>query len=347
MPNLRPIRQVQPSNKQRRGAMVVMLAVMLILFFVTVAFSVDIAYMHLVRGELRTSTDAAAKAASTVLSQTQDTNQAIARAQEIALDNTVAGQGLMLTPADFQFGNSAPDPSGRFIFNPSKTPLNSVRVTGRRTGSSPSGSVGLFFGRVLGRDFFEPQDSATATYLERDVVLVVDRSGSMLGQKFNDLRRAIGVFAATLGTNTIDEHVGLASYSTFATEDVPLTSDLNLLNVAMARMSPNGFTSISRGMEAGENIMNGSRARDFVERTMVVMTDGIHNTAAAPEGVAQRIANDGVVIHTITFGADAEQDRMQRVAAIGHGRHFHADNGLQLEQVFREIALTLSTIITE
>ena len=59
--------------------MLVLLAAMLVMFFVAVAFSVDIAYMHLVRGELRAATDAATKAASEALSRTQDTNQAILR----------------------------------------------------------------------------------------------------------------------------------------------------------------------------------------------------------------------------------------------------------------------------
>lgn len=68
-------------RQRRRGAMLVLLSVMLLLFFVAVAFSVDIAYMHLVRGELRTATDAAAKATAQTLARAQDVGQAIARGQ--------------------------------------------------------------------------------------------------------------------------------------------------------------------------------------------------------------------------------------------------------------------------
>jgi hypothetical protein len=59
------------------------------------------------------------------------------------------------------------------------------------------------------------------------------------------------------------------------------------------------------------------------------------------------LADAGVQIHTITFGSDADKARMKEVAEIGGGRHFHADNGLELEAVYREIALTLSTIMTQ
>ena len=57
--------------------------------------------------------------------------------------------------------------------------------------------------------------------------------------------------------------------------------------------------------------------------------------------------NFGVTIHTITFGRDADRRRMVDVASIGGGRHFHADNGTQLKQIYREIALTLSTMMTQ
>ena len=50
--------------RHRRGAMLVLIAIMMIGFMVAVAFSVDIAQMHLSRTELRTATDAASKAAA-------------------------------------------------------------------------------------------------------------------------------------------------------------------------------------------------------------------------------------------------------------------------------------------
>lgn len=327
--------------------MLVMLVAMMIIFFMTVAFSVDIAYMQLVRGELRTATDAAAKAASEALARTQDRGQSVARGQEIALLNLVAGKGLALENSDFQFGNSKRLKNNRFAFDSKETPINSVRVVGRRTANSRSGTVGLFFGRILGRSFFEPTESAVATFVERDVVVVVDRSGSMAGQKFADLRNAMQVFVDTLAIGTIEERVGLASYSSTASEDVQFTTDLKKITQAMKEMVVGGRTSISAGMEAGQNIVRRGRSRDFVERTMVVMTDGIHNTGPEPAGAAIALAAEGVVIHTITFGSDADRARMQNIATIGKGRSFHADNGAQLAQAFREIAMTLNTILTE
>lgn len=336
-----------PGRRQRRGAMLVLIAIMLIGFMIAVAFSVDIAQMHLSRTELRAATDAASKAAAQELSSTLDINAAIARGQAIAALNTVNGDPLLLEPTDFSFGRSTELSSGKFQFAAGGTPSNSVAVNGRRTFGSPSGPVPLFFGNIFGVQFFEPTSTATATYIERDVVLVVDRSGSMAGQKFAELVNAIGTFTATLNSTPVDEQVGLASYNDRATEDVDLTPNLATIDSAMAALPVGGFTSISRGMQAGRNIIDRSSRAEFVERTMIVMTDGLHNRGPEPRTIAIPLAASGVNIHTITFGNDADIPRMQEIATIGNGRHFHAVNGAQLEQIYREIALTLSTMMTK
>lgn len=344
----------QPAHRQnrlagqRQGAMLILICVMIFAFLVTVAFSVDIAYMHLVKSELRSATDAAAKAAAESLARTQDVQRSLDRGKEIARENLVANQGLILRDSDFDFGRSELAPSGKFVFTSGRSPTNSVRVLGKRDQGSPSGSVRLFFGRIFNVFSFEPQETATATYVQRDIVLVVDRSGSMLDDnKFIGLQAAVSIFNATLDASPVQERVGLASYSTTATEDIELTDNLSVINAAMTSMPVSGFTNISGGMDAGGNIMSRGRSRQFVERTMIVLTDGIQNRGRPARLAAADEAARGTVIHAITFGRDAERRVMQEVATIGNGRYFHANDNSQLAQVFREIALTLSTLITE
>ncbi len=343
---------IRPGNSlttcHRRGGMLILIATMMILFMIFVAFAIDIAQMHLAKTELRSATDAAAKAAAQELSRSQDTVAAIRIGSEIAASNQVNNVPLRLSNSDFAFGRSVENlASGRFDFTRSSSPVNSVQVLGRRTTGSRSGAVPLFFGNMFGVPFFEPQSTAIATYVERDVVLVVDRSGSMAGSNIADLRAAITLFIATLTETPVNEFVGLASYSDTATTDVTMTSDLTRIEAAMRTMPVGGFTSISRGMDAGEVVLRSGRSRGFVERTMIVMTDGNHNRGPEPRLSATRIAADGVVIHAITFGRDADRTRMSEVASIGGGRHFHADSGIELQRIYREIALSLSTMITQ
>ncbi len=326
----------------------VVVVMLMVGFVATAALMIGVAQIQLARTELRASTDAAAKAAAENLSRTLDRNSAIARGTEVAALNLVQGQPLRLVAGDFVFGRAVEDSAtGVFQFNASGLPINSVRVTGRRTAGSASGPIPFFMGTLLGRGTFEPSQTVAATFIERDIVLVVDRSGSMLGRKFSDLRSALQIFTDTLNNTPVDESVALASYSTTATADVPLTRTLAAIDSAMNRMVVAGTTSISAGMAAGRTLISNGRSRDFVERTMIVMTDGNHNTGAEPRGVARQLANEGVVIHTITFGNDADQTRMREIAGIGRGRFFHAVNGSQLRDIYREIALTLSTKLTE
>ena len=65
-----------PRRSPRKGAMLVLIAVVLVVFIVMTVFAVDVAFMHLVRTELRTSTDAAARAASEALIRTQSVAEA-------------------------------------------------------------------------------------------------------------------------------------------------------------------------------------------------------------------------------------------------------------------------------
>ncbi len=334
--------------KHRRGAMLIVIAVMLIAFLFTVAISVDVAYMHLVRSELRTATDAASKAASQALVRTRDRNAAISAAQAIGREHLVGNKPLEIRASEVQFGNSQPNRSGAYIFSPTGSPVNSIRVNGRRTLDSLGGPVPLFFGRIFSVNSFQPSQFSTATFVERDIVLVLDRSGSMFGQKLADLKNSVRLFISLLqNDNTVDEQVGLASYSSNATLDVGLTPNLNQITNSANRMVADGATSISGGMDVGLSIMLTGRSPEFVERTMIVMTDGIHNTGRDPALSAREVANAGVVIHTISFGADADKGRMQRIARIGNGQFFHADTGADLSEAFRQIAQSLNSIMTE
>ncbi|MFK7818393.1 MAG: pilus assembly protein TadG-related protein, partial [Planctomycetaceae bacterium] len=67
----RHLRTVLPANSRRnseqpsrRGAALVLIAALMVCFMIMLTLSVDVAMLHLARTQLRTSTDAAAKAAA-------------------------------------------------------------------------------------------------------------------------------------------------------------------------------------------------------------------------------------------------------------------------------------------
>ena len=77
MPALAPPHRVRKKGRpRRRGAMMVLIAVTFFFLAVTVAFSVNVAFLQLTRTELRTSTDAAARAANEALAREQNADAA-------------------------------------------------------------------------------------------------------------------------------------------------------------------------------------------------------------------------------------------------------------------------------
>src|SRR3954462_14226999 len=91
----------------RRGAMLVLIALCLPVCLIIAAFAINVAWMQLVRTELRTSTDAAARAGAKQLSLSQSTGVALAQAKDLAKRNPVAGQPLLLANSDVEFGSSS------------------------------------------------------------------------------------------------------------------------------------------------------------------------------------------------------------------------------------------------
>lgn len=342
------------SRKPRNGAMLVLVAFMLVILLVMTAFAVDVAYMQLVRTELRTATDAASKAASEALSRTQSIDDARAAARQIASLNTVAGDELLLADSDIIFGEAAQAGQGLFNFVEGGNELNSVRILGRRSGGSLSGAVPLFLGGILGRDTFEPELASTSTSVVRDIAIILDRSGSMTTPDAgNGLTRnqalviAVNGFIDEIEDSSPNSALSLTTYSTTATRDLNLTTDLNVVRNAVAGIGAQGRTNIFQGLRFGSDSLLGPNARPFAKRTIVLMTDGRFNEGGTPIPSANIAAGRGHVVHTVTFSPGANQADMRQVADIGGGLHFHADDAADLAAAFREIARTLSVVLID
>lgn len=365
---------------KRTGAMLVLIALTLPLVLIMVAFAVDVAWMQLVRTELRTATDAASRAGAKQLSLQQNEAAARIAAQDAASRNLVAGTPLVVRDNEIVFGISRQaSQASRFVFTPGGAQLNAVRVTGNRTAGSAGGPVALFLGQVMGVTHFQPSQVATSTQLDRDICLVVDRSGSMMRglsgrsvpgrrcdpphptlSRWGGLTAAVAGFLAELDITTQQEQCGLTSYSsagsacgiTFTTSDINARLSFNYLSIRseMRRLGSQpvaGYTNIYAGIENGITVLTDNRVRPFTLRTMVLMTDGRHNRGPEPVIAARRAARENITIHTVTFSDEADFARMQAVADAAGGKHYHAPDAAALERIFREIASTLPVLLTE
>lgn len=344
------VRGASLRRGQRRGAIVVLTAFLIIALLAAVAFSVDVAYMQLVRSELRSNTDLAARAGAEAILRTGNATTARTAAKNIAAANKVAGVGMTLTDSEIVLGRTVRNNDGTMTFTANSTPYNSCQVNAARVPANANGSVGLFFGPVFGVTNFQPRSTATVIRggKRRDITLVVDRSGSMTERvggrrsetKWQAMLNAFVVLRTALESTSDDtEMLGLASYSSGSTQDCNPTTNYASVQTILNSKYPSGATNITAGIQAGHPIAQHGRNDADVEKVMVIMTDGLHNQGPGPMTMVNALNANGIKVITITFGADADQTGMAQLAAACNGRHYHAPTSAVLDEIFRNIGL--------
>lgn len=382
--------------RDRRGAMLLLMSAMMFVFVAMSAFTVDVAWMQLLRTELRASTDAAAKAGMEALSSQQSTRAARAAARQYARQNKVAGKPVILRNRDIVFGRTVKRLDGSQEFVAGATPYTAIQVNveyGPRRQNKP---VNLFFSHMLGDPTFAPSETATASHLENEVILAVDRSHSMCfdltgrswsyapnnplanprhsrsirnylapphptGSRWSSLRRAVDDFIVEAGNVSEPPKVGLVSWGSdtyqygkrfvaslleakLHTNYQPLQNQMNFLS----RKSMLGATNVSAGLDlARSHITDRRHSSPSSNKTIILMTDGQWNQGRHPYAAARDCLTAGVTVHTVTFLPGSDQRTMKEVARITGGRHFHADNELELRETFKELARSLPLILTD
>ena len=163
-----------PRRKgQRRGAIVVLTALMMTFLVGMVAFAVDYGYLVKVRTDMQRAADAAALAAVQELvpstNGTQDLNRTRATVRAYAQRN-LKNTSFQIVDADIEIGRFDPDTIYSHVtLLPSGT-LDAVRVTLRRDGVS-NPRVPLFFACVLGIRQAQLAASATAVLQQAEIML--------------------------------------------------------------------------------------------------------------------------------------------------------------------------------
>jgi Flp pilus assembly protein TadG len=354
------------QNSRRRGAVLILIAIALPVLLTLAAFAINLSYRELTRIELRGTSDFASRAGARTLSLTGDTNLALQRIQEVGTRNIVNGGPLTIAASQVEFGNvSMVAGSSRMLFSsdPGLTP-NAARVNG-----ISEGPAHVSFGTFLGT--YDPLVVSTSAQIDRDLAIVLDRSGSMalkrddgtntswtagkpapVDCRWASLVRAVEICLAELGGTPMDEKVSLVSYASTGKIDMDLAFDYaGFLAKLQAYSSAfaGGSTNISSGIELGrQTLKDRGQHRAWAEPSIVVLTDGLHNAGTeAPVVAAARAAAQGITVHTITYGADADQAGMIAVAAAGNGKHWHAPSEAALINVFREIASNTPVLTIE
>ncbi len=169
------------------------------------------------------------------------------------------------------------------------------------------------------------------------MVLVVDRSGSMAGQKLEMAKEAAKAAAELLGPK---DQIGVICFDEnhYWVSQLQTASNKGRISDEISGIQVGGGTSLYPPMEeAYQSLVNAVSKLKHV----IVLTDGISNPGDF-EGLAQNMASARITCSTVGVGDGAANDLLETIARIGQGRHFAATDPASLPQIFAKETLTVS-----
>jgi DNA-binding XRE family transcriptional regulator len=185
-----------------------------------------------------------------------------------------------------------------------------------------------------------------------DIILIVDRSGSMRDTIQGDENNKI-YYAKLAASNFVDalnsttDQVGLVSFSTFSELDSTFTNDFDFVKNKIDGLSANGWTDIGAGLN------DANQEFEYVARynsswVIILLSDGKTNTyegdPSEPELSREyalnqsELAHDmGIKVYTIGLG-DKEDIDESLLQEIKTEEYFYAPSASELDSIYQAIA---------
>jgi Mg-chelatase subunit ChlD len=173
-----------------------------------------------------------------------------------------------------------------------------------------------------------------------DVMLIIDASGSMAGDRIALTRQAAMDFTRALDLEL--SQVGVVSFSQDARLAIPLSSDEASIWDALRGIRPFGASRIDRGLALAHQEWQANR-RPGVGAVFILLSDG-RSEVAPTLAAADAIKADGVEIFVVsTRGAPAERALMEAIATTPD-HHFEANEPAFLLEVLDAIAERIASV---
>ncbi|MCG3212370.1 MAG: hypothetical protein FOGNACKC_06024 [Anaerolineae bacterium] len=222
-------------------------------------------------------------------------------------------------------------PSENFdlFFAPAEGGFGSGLLTGQREGNN-------HFLFLFAPDTEAVQDDT----LPKDIVFVIDRSGSMAGEKIEQARNGLHFILSRLNPNDRFSVVGFD-------DDISVLSDTlqgpNRQSLADARrfvdaLSADGSTNLEAALQTGLNILARSEPRSDASKMIIFLTDGLPTAGVTDTGlIADSVSrtNQELVarLHIFGVGYDVNTHLLDRLAAENGGSVTYVQPGENLELV--------------
>ena len=169
------------------------------------------------------------------------------------------------------------------------------------------------------------------------MVLVIDKSGSMGGEKIEMAKEAAKSAAELLGPR---DQLGVIAFegNFYWVSDLQSASNKARIIDDISRIEAGGGTVMYPAMEEAYNALLGATAK---LKHVIVLTDGISSPGDF-EGIAQSMASARITCSTVAVGEGCDGKLLEEIARIGQGRYFEAMEASTLPQIFAKETMTAS-----
>lgn len=167
------------------------------------------------------------------------------------------------------------------------------------------------------------------------LALVIDRSGSMAGQKI-EICKSAAVASAELLTSK--DFIGVYAFDSQAHEIVPMTkvTSISTISSQINQIGSGGGTNAYPGMVRAREELN--RVKSKIKH-MIVLTDG-QTSGEGYQALASQCHAEGITISTVAIGSGAQVGLLQSIAAAGGGQSYVTMDPTSIVRIFTQDTLT-------
>jgi Ca-activated chloride channel homolog len=169
------------------------------------------------------------------------------------------------------------------------------------------------------------------------MVLVIDKSGSMSGDKIEMAKSAARSAAELLGNR--DQLAVLAfDGDTYVISELQSAANKGRINDEIGRIEAGGGTVMYPAMEKAFETLQGAVAKI---KHVILLTDGISSPGDF-EGLAATMAQARITVSTVAVGSDSDNGLLEIIAKTGQGRYYLTEDPASIPQIFAKETVTAS-----
>ena len=169
------------------------------------------------------------------------------------------------------------------------------------------------------------------------LALVIDKSGSMNGQKMELAKDAARATAEMLGP---DDYIEVIGFDSSPERVVRMQSARNRLTILrdIGRLAARGGTNIFPALDAAYQDLAVTRARI---KHVILLTDGQAPEQGIPE-LTQAMRAEGITVSTVGLGADVNRALLSSIANLGGGRAYFTNDPHNVPRIFMRETSTVA-----